>query len=110
VTAEAKDYIFSTWDDNKLRSFLEERGVIKPRSQAKRDELLRKARDYFHGAADHGAFAFTIASKNANRMTDVGGRKTQFTTLGRTTLFVVGSRAMALSSPSRPRPVTSCWT
>ena len=35
------------WDDNRLRSYLEERGVIKTKSQATRDELLGKMRDAY---------------------------------------------------------------
>lgn len=35
------------WDDNKLRSYLVEKGVIKSKSQAKRDELLAKMKDTY---------------------------------------------------------------
>ncbi|KAG8909012.1 hypothetical protein FRB99_000115 [Tulasnella sp. 403] len=44
---DSKDYVYSTWDDNRLRSFLEEKGVIKTKQQATRDELLAKMRDAY---------------------------------------------------------------
>jgi hypothetical protein len=43
---DTKDYVYSTWDDNKLRSYLEEKGVIKTKQQLRRDELLA----YMHDA------------------------------------------------------------
>ncbi|EAU87641.2 hypothetical protein CC1G_09102 [Coprinopsis cinerea okayama7 len=36
----SKDYIYSTWDDNMLRSWLVERGLIKSNEQKKKEELL----------------------------------------------------------------------
>ncbi|KDR78366.1 hypothetical protein GALMADRAFT_245516 [Galerina marginata CBS 339.88] len=39
---ESKDYIYSTWDDNQMRTWLEERGAIKTKSQLRRAELLKK--------------------------------------------------------------------
>ncbi|PPQ71324.1 hypothetical protein CVT26_011969 [Gymnopilus dilepis] len=39
---ESKDYVYSTWDDNQMRSWLEEKGVIKPKAQVRREELLEK--------------------------------------------------------------------
>lgn len=39
---ESKDYVYSTWDDNQLRSWLEDKGAIKSKSQHRREELLDK--------------------------------------------------------------------
>jgi hypothetical protein len=44
----SKDYIFSTWDDNRLRSYLESKGLIKTKGEKKRDELLTVAEDYYN--------------------------------------------------------------
>jgi hypothetical protein len=37
----------SSWDDNRLRSYLEEKGVIKTKQQATRDELLAKMNEAY---------------------------------------------------------------
>ncbi|EEB90256.1 hypothetical protein MPER_11557, partial [Moniliophthora perniciosa FA553] len=37
---DSKDYVYSTWDDNQLRSYLEEKGVLKTKTEKKREELL----------------------------------------------------------------------
>ncbi|TFK37710.1 hypothetical protein BDQ12DRAFT_632360 [Crucibulum laeve] len=44
---ESKDYVYSTWDDNQLRSYLENKGVIKTKSQKKRDELIALMHDAY---------------------------------------------------------------
>jgi len=44
---DATDYVYSTWDDNTLRSWLEANGVIKTKSEAKRDELLSSMKDAY---------------------------------------------------------------
>lgn len=44
---DSKDYVYSTWDDNRLRSYLEEKGVIKTKQQATRDQLLAHMRDSY---------------------------------------------------------------
>ncbi|KAI0946261.1 hypothetical protein AcV7_010284 [Taiwanofungus camphoratus] len=44
---DAKDYVYSTWDDNRLRSYLEEKGVLETKAQASRNELLAKMRDAY---------------------------------------------------------------
>lgn len=36
-----------SWDDNRLRSYLEEKGVIKTKQQATRDELLAKMKETY---------------------------------------------------------------
>jgi len=47
-----RDYIYSTWDDNKLRNYLEEKGVIKSKAQLRRDELLHKMYDAYAAVVD----------------------------------------------------------
>lgn len=47
----SKDYVFSTWDDNRLRSYLESKGLIKTSAEKKRDELLAMAEDYYNKAS-----------------------------------------------------------
>ncbi|KAL0952405.1 hypothetical protein HGRIS_006680 [Hohenbuehelia grisea] len=44
---DSKDYVYSTWDDNQLRTYLEDKGVIKTKSQKKREELLALMRDSY---------------------------------------------------------------
>lgn len=48
----SKDYVYSTWDDNRLRSYLEEKGVIKPQQQATREQLLSFMHDSYAKAAE----------------------------------------------------------
>ncbi|KAG7087691.1 hypothetical protein E1B28_013638 [Marasmius oreades] len=49
---DSKDYVYSTWDDNRLRTYLEEKGAIKTKSEKKRDELLALMRDYYSKVAN----------------------------------------------------------
>lgn len=35
------------WDDNRLRSYLEEKGVLETKAQASRNELLARMRDAY---------------------------------------------------------------
>ncbi|THH16226.1 hypothetical protein EW146_g4375 [Bondarzewia mesenterica] len=49
---ESKDYVYSTWDENQLRSFLEERGLLKTRQQASRPEMLQMVHGYYVKVAD----------------------------------------------------------
>ncbi|KAI0790990.1 hypothetical protein C8Q75DRAFT_758816 [Abortiporus biennis] len=44
---DSKDYVYSTWDDNQLRSYLVQKGVIKSKQQATRDELLAKMKETY---------------------------------------------------------------
>ncbi len=39
-------------DDNRLRTYLEEKGVIKTKQQATRDEMLAKMKGVYTGATD----------------------------------------------------------
>ena len=44
--------IFARWDDNRLRSFLEKKGIIKTKQQVTRDQLLAKMRESYTSATD----------------------------------------------------------
>jgi hypothetical protein len=49
---DTKDYIYSTWSDNQLRSYLEEKGIIRTEAQVSRDEMLAKMNSAYASAAD----------------------------------------------------------
>ncbi|KAI0063313.1 hypothetical protein BV25DRAFT_1907092 [Artomyces pyxidatus] len=49
---DSKDYVYSTWDDNRLRSFLEEKGLIKTKQQVQREEMLQLMHSYYAKVAD----------------------------------------------------------
>ncbi|KZT23055.1 hypothetical protein NEOLEDRAFT_1137189 [Neolentinus lepideus HHB14362 ss-1] len=51
---DAQDYFYSTWDDNKLRSYLEEKGVIKTEEELTRDQMLAYMRDAYAKVANPG--------------------------------------------------------
>lgn len=42
---DSKDYVYSTWTDNQLRSHLEEKGLLKTKSKKQKDELLQMMHD-----------------------------------------------------------------
>ncbi|OSX57867.1 hypothetical protein POSPLADRAFT_1060937 [Postia placenta MAD-698-R-SB12] len=49
---DSKDYIYSTWDDNSLRGYLESKGVLQPEQVASRNQLLQWMRDAYAAAAN----------------------------------------------------------
>lgn len=49
---ESKDHVFSTWDDSRLRKWLEDHGVVEARKANTRTELLSLANRYLHKASD----------------------------------------------------------
>jgi len=49
---DASDYVWSTWSDNEMRSYLEKKGIIKTKSQLKRDELIAKLKESYNSATD----------------------------------------------------------
>ncbi|KAH7927196.1 hypothetical protein BV22DRAFT_1111238 [Leucogyrophana mollusca] len=49
---DTKDYVYSTWDDNRLRSWLEDKGVVEAKKAKTRSDLLGLMRDYYRKAAD----------------------------------------------------------
>ena len=48
----SKDYVYSTWDENQLRKFLESKGALKKKQQATKTEMLGMMRDYYAKVAD----------------------------------------------------------
>ncbi|KAJ8075141.1 hypothetical protein AAF712_011600 [Marasmius tenuissimus] len=49
---DSRDYVYSTWDDNRLRSYLEEKGIIKTKSEKRRDELLALMKENYAKVAN----------------------------------------------------------
>jgi len=49
---DTKDYVYSTWDENQMRSFLEEKGLLKTKQQKKKEELLQMMHDTYGKVAD----------------------------------------------------------
>lgn len=52
VLDDSKDYVYSTWDDNRLREYLVKQGVLKTKEQKTREELLKMMRDTYAAAAN----------------------------------------------------------
>lgn len=44
---DSTDWVWSTWNDNQLRSYLEQHGIIKTPAEAKRDQLLASVKDTY---------------------------------------------------------------
>jgi len=44
---ESEEYLYTTWDDNRLRRYLEEKGILRPNEEAQRTDLLRMARNVY---------------------------------------------------------------
>lgn len=44
---DASDYVFSSWDDSRLRSYLIDNGLMKSKTEATRDQLLTQVRDAY---------------------------------------------------------------
>jgi len=49
---DSKDYVYSTWTDNELRTYLEEKGVLKTKTQKQKNELLQMMHDAWGKVAD----------------------------------------------------------
>ncbi|KIK81108.1 hypothetical protein PAXRUDRAFT_833092 [Paxillus rubicundulus Ve08.2h10] len=49
---DSRDYVYSTWDDNRLRSWLEEHGVVEAKKASTREELTKLANEFYRKAAD----------------------------------------------------------
>lgn len=47
---DTRDYVYSTWDDNRLRNWLQDNGVIEAKSAHTKDELTRLANDHYRKA------------------------------------------------------------
>lgn len=70
---DSKDFIYSSWNDNELRSFLEKKGIIRTKSQIKRDELLKGMRQYYAALADpvYDAWSDNYIVGDKQRMTSL---------------------------------------
>ncbi|KAG2098385.1 uncharacterized protein F5147DRAFT_713759 [Suillus discolor] len=49
---DSRDYVYSAWDDNYLRSWLEDHGVVEARKASTRTELTKLANDYCRTAVE----------------------------------------------------------
>ena len=49
---QSKDYVYSTWSDNEMRTWLEKKGLIKTKSEKKKDELLQMMHDAYGSVAN----------------------------------------------------------
>lgn len=49
---DSKDYVYSTWTDKQLRSYLEEKGILKTKAQKQKNELLQMMNDAWGKVAD----------------------------------------------------------
>ncbi|EJD43062.1 hypothetical protein AURDEDRAFT_152708 [Auricularia subglabra TFB-10046 SS5] len=49
---DTKDYVYSTWDDSQMRSYLIEKGVIKTDAQIAREQMLGKMKDSYAAVAN----------------------------------------------------------
>ena len=49
---DTKDYVYSTWDDSALQTYLESKGIIDSKQQATRSQLLQWMRDTYVAATN----------------------------------------------------------
>ncbi|KII83599.1 hypothetical protein PLICRDRAFT_47061 [Plicaturopsis crispa FD-325 SS-3] len=49
---DSKDYVYSSWDNNRLRDYLEEKGVLTTKAEKKRGELLALMHKAYASATD----------------------------------------------------------
>ncbi|KAG1852556.1 hypothetical protein C8R48DRAFT_676074 [Suillus tomentosus] len=49
---DSRDYVYSAWDDNHLRSWLEDHGVVEARKASTHSELTKLANDYCRTAVE----------------------------------------------------------
>ena len=49
---QSKDYVYSTWSDNEMHTWLEKKGLIKTKSEKKKDELLQMMHDAYGSVAN----------------------------------------------------------
>lgn len=47
-----KDYFYSSWDDSRLRKWLEDHGVVEASKSTDRSQLITLVSQYFHEASD----------------------------------------------------------
>ena len=49
---DSKDYVYSTWDDTRMKGYLVSRGVLKSDSQKTRDQYLKLMKEHYAAVAD----------------------------------------------------------
>jgi len=49
---QSKDYVYSTWSDNEMRTWLEKNGLLKTKSENKKEELLQMMHDAYGSVAN----------------------------------------------------------
>jgi hypothetical protein len=49
---ESKDYLYSTWDDNRMRDYLVSHGVLKSNTEKTRDQYLKLMKEHYASVAD----------------------------------------------------------
>lgn len=49
---QSKDYVYSTWSDSEMRAWLEKKGLLKTKSDKKKDELLQMMHDAYGSVAN----------------------------------------------------------
>lgn len=53
ANTESKDYLYSTWNENQLRAYLESKGIVKTPAEAKKDDLVALVKSSYNDAADN---------------------------------------------------------
>lgn len=48
----SKDYVYSSWDDSKLRAYLESHGLLKTKAEKRRDEMLAMVEEHYNKVAN----------------------------------------------------------
>jgi len=48
----SKDYVYSSWDDSRLRSYLESHGLLKTKAERRRDEMLAMMEEHYNKVAN----------------------------------------------------------
>ncbi len=48
----SKDYVYSSWDDNRLRAYLESHGLLKNKAEKRRDEMLAMMGEHYNSIAN----------------------------------------------------------
>jgi hypothetical protein len=101
---ETKDYVYSSWSDSDLRSYLESKGVVKTPVEAKRDDLVSQVKGLYNDAADNVYDTWSdtyLVSWPSQHWISL------HTDLPLLTTSANGSSITASSRPALPRPETT---
>ena len=91
----ARDYVYSSWNDNQVRDYAIQHGYIKSNSQAKRDEVIKAISDNTPDV--YGTWSDSCVDASAARLTVAAAS-------------AAGSRATASSRARRPSRAMSSST